>query len=62
MSILLALLALITLLLQLHFFIVELAFVGTSLSVGRNKQSKIPYLKSSLKLSFKEVLVTQKHL
>ena len=45
--------------LRLYSFVIGSAFVSTSTSVGRTRQSKLPCLGSSSKLSFKGVLVTQ---
>ena len=45
--------------LRLHSFVVGSVFVGTSISVGKTRQSKIPCLSLSSELFFKGVLVTQ---
>ena len=45
--------------LWLHSLVVGLAFVGTSINIGRTRQSKIPCFELSSELFFKEVLVTQ---
>ena len=48
--------------LQLCFFVIGSAFVGTSLNIGRTRQSKIFYLGSSSKFFFKGVLGTKRFL
>ena len=45
--------------LRLHSFVVGSAFVGTSTSVRKTKQSKISCLGLSLRLTFERVWVTQ---